>query len=170
MKRLVIFVVCILVVTVSMDSAQEGKVLVSNTRTVKQTLEPEMSVQAVAGDKVKGIIFNVMPVTSSNGGSAYDVFHNISNSWAQNPGVIFTAEISALKTSDANVHFIITGPEQEWEESGWGTISKNTVYYYTLTYQGTWKKGLYKLTVILEEDTGGAATASTAECYFRIIS
>ncbi len=168
MKRLGILLVCILVVTVSMESAQTERVLVSKTRTIKQTLEPEMSVQAVAGDKVKGIIFNVMPLTSSDG-ITLDVFHNIRNIWAQNTGIMFTAEISALKVADVNVHFIITGPEQEWEESGWTTISKNTVYYFTLTYQGSWKKGLYKLTVILEEDSGGAATASTAECYFRIV-
>jgi hypothetical protein len=167
MKKWGILLVCILVVTVSMESAQTERVLVSKTRTIKQTLEPEMSVQAVAGDKVKGIVFNVMPVT--NNGNVWDVFHNIRNAWAQNPGIIFTVEISALKTSDANVHFIITGPEQEWEESGWDTIRKDTVYYYTLGYQGTWKKGLYKLTIILEEDSGGAATASTAECYFRIV-
>jgi len=167
MKKWGILLVCILVVTVSMESAQTERVLVSKTRTIKQTLESEMSVQAVAGDKVKGIVFNVMPVTHN--GNVWDVFHNIRNGWAQNPGITFTAEISALKTSDANVHFIITGPEQEWEESGWNTISKNTVYYFTLTYQGSWKKGLYKLTVILEEDSGGAATASTAECYFRIV-
>jgi hypothetical protein len=168
MKRLGILLVCILVVTVSMESAQTERVLVSKTSTIKQTLESEMSVQAVVGDKVKGIIFNVMPLTSSDG-ITLDVFHNIRNIWAQNTGIMFTAEISALKVADVNVHFIITGPEQEWEESGWGTISKNTVYFYTLTYQGSWTKGLYKLTVILEEDSGGAATASTAECYFRIV-
>ena len=168
MKKWGILLVCILVVTVSMESAQTERVLVSKTRTIKQTLESEMSVQAVAGDKVKGIVFNAMPITSSDG-STLDVFHNIRNIWAQNTGIMFTAEISALKVADVNVHFIITGPEQEWEESGWTTINKNTVYYYALTYQGSWKKGLYKLTVILEEDSGGAATASTAECYFRIV-
>jgi hypothetical protein len=169
MKKLGILMICILAVTVSMDSAQDGgRVLISNTRTVKQTLEPEMSVQAVSGDKVKGIVFNVMPITSSDG-VTLDVFHNIKNAWAQATGIGIAAEVSALKNTSANVHFVITGPEQDWQESGWDTVAKNKVYYYTLTYQGTWKKGLYKVTVILEEDSGSAATASTAECYFRII-
>ncbi len=166
MKRLGFLAITVLLIASIGLADQNDRVVIRKELKVLGSLEPELSMLAT-GDKEKLMLYNVFPISSADG-VTLDVFHNISLSMAKDYGISFAVELGGLKATEAQVHYVFTGPEFFTESSDWFDVNKNFYYFYYYDLLGSWKKGVYTLTVIAEEDNGASGAGCVVTCRFRI--
>ncbi len=166
MKRLGLMVIAVLLIASVGLADQNDRVVIRKELKVLGSVDPEISMMAT-GDKEKLMVYNVFPISSADG-LTLDVFHNISLNMAKNYGISFTVELGGLKATEAALHYVFTGPEFFTESSDWFDVNKNFYYFYYYDLLGSWKRGVYTLTVIAEEDNGASGAGCVATCRFRI--